>query len=216
MARLESRTWYVKLDSSGDAPTIQAAIDSARVGDEVLLAPGAYTSAAQGSIGLTMLQMKPGITLRGEDGATVTSIVSTNRAIRLVDSGDRTRIEGLTISGSTPDYDAERKGAGLYILGSGAPTISDCIFQNCGVSSSQRSLPGGAIACEPEVRPTILGLHVREQQQSPWPGRGDLLQRGHDPELLLHGQPLLSRRRRCLLRCGQHRPLRLPEQQERR
>jgi len=35
-----SRTWYVRNDGTGDAPTIQAAVDSAAAGDTVLIGLG--------------------------------------------------------------------------------------------------------------------------------------------------------------------------------
>ena len=38
-----ARTWYILPDGSGDAPTIQAGIDSASDGDEVVLADGIFT-----------------------------------------------------------------------------------------------------------------------------------------------------------------------------
>lgn len=37
-----ARTWYVNPDGTGDAPTIQAAVDSAGSGDTILLADGVY------------------------------------------------------------------------------------------------------------------------------------------------------------------------------
>jgi hypothetical protein len=42
------RVWNVYPDGSGDAPTIQAAIEAAVDGDEVLLHPGAYSSGHSG------------------------------------------------------------------------------------------------------------------------------------------------------------------------
>jgi len=38
-----SRTWHITPDGAGDAPTIQAGIDSATTGDEVVLANGVFT-----------------------------------------------------------------------------------------------------------------------------------------------------------------------------
>ena len=44
------RTWSVNAEGTGDAPSIQAAIDSCAAGDTVLAAPGTYTGAGNRDI----------------------------------------------------------------------------------------------------------------------------------------------------------------------
>ena len=46
-----SRTWHINSFGTGDAPTIQAGIDSAITGDLVSLADGTYTGTGNRDIG---------------------------------------------------------------------------------------------------------------------------------------------------------------------
>jgi Right handed beta helix region len=61
-----ARTWYILPDGSGDAPTIQAGVDSSADGDTVLVAPGNYFERV--SIN------GQGITLRSDLGPQATTI----------------------------------------------------------------------------------------------------------------------------------------------
>ncbi len=62
-----ARTWHVQMDGLGDAPTIQAGIDSAATGDTVLVSPGEYAES---------LAMKNGVALLSEAGPYYTRLVS--------------------------------------------------------------------------------------------------------------------------------------------
>ena len=98
VSNASGRTWRVDVAGTGDAPTIQAAIDSAQAGDDVLLAPGAYTWSAQPGDVVAMLRIaKPGITLHSEAGPELTIVDAQTRARVLYcsDTGLSTRIEGF-------------------------------------------------------------------------------------------------------------------------
>lgn len=98
------RTWHIAADGSGEAPTIQAGIDSASAGDEVTLSPGRYSWSNQGgqslSSGPTMIVLKHGIRLRGE-GSRQSTILDAEGLGRVmyIPSNATCTIEGLTVTG---------------------------------------------------------------------------------------------------------------------
>ncbi|MDD3642406.1 MAG: right-handed parallel beta-helix repeat-containing protein [Candidatus Krumholzibacteria bacterium] len=156
-APAHSRAWHVNASGTGDAPTIQAAVDSAGPGDEIVVAPGIYTWTQQGHTGeYGMIFFDRGVggfTLRGESGpgATILDAEHQGRVMFVMAYNDLV-IEGFTFrNGRAPlDYDSggalighlsgpairncvftgntAQNGGGLWYGGVSAPLIEDCAF----------------------------------------------------------------------------------------
>jgi len=71
-----ARTWYIKPDQTGDAPTIQAAIDSSTTGDTVLVAAGSYYPMEP-----ILCSLKDSLYILGEEGAENTIIDAEGRFV---------------------------------------------------------------------------------------------------------------------------------------
>jgi predicted outer membrane repeat protein len=164
-----SRTWYITDDGAGDAPTIQAGIDSAAAGDTVLLACGTYHEYD--------ISIKSGVCLMSETGMAECVTIDAQelgRVFYCVDVDNTTELAGLTITGGSAPYYGTRWGAGMYCErssltikncrfsgntgseGAGmcckysTPTLEDCLFDgNSGDG-------GGGIASGLSSNPTLL------------------------------------------------------------
>jgi hypothetical protein len=153
-AASHARTWRIRVDGGGDAPTVQAGIDSAVAGDVVLLAPGTYTWTQQQASTSTMLRLSPGVTLRGEVGALSTTLdaESRGRILACVDAGEVV-IEDLTFRhGVAPSDGAaalvpeDSRGGAIDVRGATSPAIRRCMFaDNVATGGTAR---GGAVACD--------------------------------------------------------------------
>jgi parallel beta-helix repeat protein len=167
---VEARTWYVKSDGSGDAPTIQAGINAAGTGDIVLLAAGTYTGVGNRDIDF----LGKAITVTSESGRDVTIIDCEGLGRGFLFRGGETSasvLSGVIIRNGTALYQA---GAGIYCDHS-SPTISNntiggnsaysgggiyCYISsptisNNTISSNSANTSGGGIYCDFNSSPAI-------------------------------------------------------------
>jgi predicted outer membrane repeat protein len=155
--RGHATTWIIHPDGSGDAPTIQAGVDSAVAGDTVLVTAGTYPHIQQDDTGdYSVVQMKSGVVLLSSDGPeqTILNVDTTlvTRGVTLIDCDSGTVVEGFTIIRG----DAF-SGAGIYVLG-GSPRIRENIlFDAYGGTGGAMAIIGGA---EPVVSDNLFDQNV--------------------------------------------------------
>lgn len=122
-------TIVVKADGTGDAPTIQAAIDAAEQHDEILVEPGTYYE--------TLYTRGKTLTLRSTGGPEVTIVdAEESTAVLRSDFNEpaATLIEGFTLTNgvgyfiSGPSVHSIGNHGGAIVLLSASPTIRDCIL----------------------------------------------------------------------------------------
>jgi len=116
------RAWHVP----GDAPTIQAGVDSASAGDTVLVACGTYAEAD--------LSLKSGIVLRSETGQADCVTIDAQREGRVfwcVGVDSTASIEGLTLTGGAANGVVwpDNTGGAMYCENSSL-AISGCVFDD--------------------------------------------------------------------------------------
>jgi hypothetical protein len=145
-------TWLVYPDGSGDAPTIQAAIEMAQEGDLILVAPGRYRER------LDTLGKDLTIRAMGEAGRTVVDAESLGSALtcRTFESPS-TLLEGLTFTGGNGTVLARgrqlRYGGGVLLL-SASPTLRRCVVEGNGAN-----VGGGIYALDSAAR--LEGVTLR-------------------------------------------------------
>ena len=161
--------WYVPVD----APTIQAGIDSAKAGDEVVVACGSYLEHS--------LQMKPGVWLRseaGDPGCVVIDAQSQGRVLSCIGTDNSTLIEAVTLTNglanepypfdlggglfcenASPQItrcifanNQGNYGGGAYLKDGSSPTFSECIF----IANHSETM-GGGLFCFNSSSPSLVG-----------------------------------------------------------
>jgi predicted outer membrane repeat protein len=165
-----ARTWYVKHDGAGDVPVIQAAVDSAALGDTVLLADGTYSGDGNRDVDfhgkavvVTSESRDPHLCVISCEGVESAS----HRGFLLV-SGETeaTVLEGVTVEGGYMDTDVgyfpDYSGAGVLCSYS-SPTIRRCHFVG------NRAKLGAAIVCS-DGSPVITECAFQENEGFEWTG----------------------------------------------
>ena len=166
-----ARTWFVTPDGTGDAPTIQAAVDSARGGDTVLLDNGTFTGTGNrdiliGSKALNIISISGNPELciidcqGGPDG-------NNHRAFDIRAGGGKFTLDGLTITNGHHESGGAMVISGYldyrvleffncrflenFALAGGAVCIAhpdvDYYFRNCIFVRNSAADCGGAFYC---------------------------------------------------------------------
>lgn len=161
---IRKKAWLVRQDGLGDAPSIQAAIDSSVSGDSVLVEPGRYFENINYLTKNVVITSTAGPELTIIDGSTEPgAVVSFEVGI------DRNAIlEGFTITGGTGNagYWVYPYGGGIFIQNA-SPTIrGNIIARNTAYGNSAF---GGGIYCGGSLSmtssaPLISGNVIRENQ----------------------------------------------------
>jgi predicted outer membrane repeat protein len=143
----DARTWHILPDGTGDAPTIQAGIDSAAAGDIILIGCGSYT---EHDITITT----GGLVVRSESGhpgCVTIDAEQLGRVIYCQGLDASSQIEGLTLTGGVSD-----RGGGIE-CSSASPTITNCRF-----IGNESTFVGGGVDCRVSSSPTFSFCHFIE------------------------------------------------------
>lgn len=127
---LTPRTWYVNIEGTGDAPTIQAALDMAGPGDEVLVGPGLYR--------INLVAPTWSVQIKSTHGRDQTIIepADETRSMLYMEGDD---LSSWTVDGFTFRNGRATAGAAVYIRHLGRPSIRNCRF------TGNRGFSGAAI-----------------------------------------------------------------------
>jgi len=161
-----SNATVITVGPSGDYQTIQDAVNASSNGDEIIVAPGTYTTKYWWMPVVDIWNKD--VWLHSSDGPETTIIDGDThaRCISITYGGSNTHIEGFTIQNGLSQTG---NGAGINIT-SASPTISNCVFIDNETGSDgyfgAYTSGGGAIYNSTYSNPSIIGCVFRANQAS--------------------------------------------------
>lgn len=147
-----ARTWHLQPDGGGDAPTIEAAIESAQAGDVIELACGTYYEWA--------LTLKSGLTIRSATGqadcVTIDGLypASYGGIFQCWSVDASTMLEGLTITGGQSRDSTTGIHGGGVVIGN-----SELWLVRCRITGN-RAKTGGGVVVYPNSHPTFVECEI--------------------------------------------------------
>jgi predicted outer membrane repeat protein len=159
-AQASARTWQILNDGSGDAPTVQAGIDSASAGDTVLVAPGTYLE--------NLSIVAKDLVLVSEQGPDVTTLDGSNEIDSVIYMSGQTRetmISGFRIVGGVGRLrDSVADGGGIQLADGASPRILNNAFVDNGALGL--TFFGGAIASWTEEASPCIEDNLFERNEA--------------------------------------------------
>ncbi len=168
--RRTPKTWTIRVDGSGDAPTVQAGIDSSRTGDTVLVHPGRYYE--------NLDYRGKDLVLRSAEGPKATILDGSLRdsSVVVIRRGETRAavLEGFTITGGRGStiWGKAQDGGGICCEES-SPTIrgNKIVGNSCGSRGDGGGICAGARYVDPPSGALIEG-NIIENNESGHNGGG--------------------------------------------
>ena len=142
-------TWTVDDDGPADFQSISAAVSAASDGDEIIVAPGTYTSSSYAVV----LVSGKSLWIHSSDGYAATIIDGEDKSMCMWLDNSNSTIEGFTLKRGLHHIVG-----GMYVYGSDA-TITNCLFSDNHAEATSAANTAGALSTSGLSNVILSGCH---------------------------------------------------------